>query len=61
MSVNIGSGAPLKLTVTPQIADQELNGNGIAYWEGSVKLSGDATGYGYTELTGYATSMMGRF
>jgi predicted secreted hydrolase len=61
VSVNVGSGDPLKLTITPQIADQELNGNGIAYWEGTVKISGDATGYGYTELTGYASSMMGRF
>ena len=26
-----------------------------------VNIGGDATGYGYTELTGYATSMMGRF
>ena len=52
---------PLRLTVTPQIADQELNGGGIAYWEGTVRLSGDATGYGYAELTGYADSMMGRF
>jgi predicted secreted hydrolase len=58
--VDIG-GAPLNLTVTPQIADQELNGGGIAYWEGTVRISGDATGYGYTELTGYADSMMGRF
>ena len=61
VSVNVGSSDPLKLTITPQIADQELNGNGIAYWEGTVKISGDATGYGYTELTGYASSMMGRF
>ncbi|HVU12518.1 MAG TPA: lipocalin-like domain-containing protein [Phototrophicaceae bacterium] len=61
VSVDLGSGAPLKLTITPQIADQELNGNGIAYWEGSVKIAGDATGYGYTELTGYADSMVGRF
>jgi len=61
VSVNIGESNPLKLTITPQIADQELNGNGIAYWEGTVKISGDVTGYGYTELTGYATSMMGRF
>jgi predicted secreted hydrolase len=55
------NGDPLKLTVTPQIADQELNGNGIAYWEGTVKISGDAAGYGYTELIGYASSMMGWF
>jgi predicted secreted hydrolase len=52
---------PLVLTITPQIADQELNGGGIAYWEGTVRISGDATGYGYAELTGYADSMIGRF
>jgi predicted secreted hydrolase len=60
VTVNVG-GAPLRLTLTPQLADQELNGNGIAYWEGTVKISGDAGGYGYAELTGYAQSMMGRF
>ena len=59
--VDPGGGDPLKLTVTPQIADQELYGSGIAYWEGTVRISGDATGYGYTELTGYADSMTGRF
>ncbi len=61
VTVDTGGGAPLKLTVTPQIADQELYGSGIAYWEGTVKISGSATGYGYTELTGYADSMTGRF
>ncbi len=54
-------GDPLRLTLTPQIADQELHGGGIAYWEGTVRISGDATGYGYAELTGYADSMTGRF
>ena len=61
VTVDTGGGDPLRLTVTPQIADQELYGSGIAYWEGTVSISGDATGYGYTELTGYADSMMGRF
>jgi predicted secreted hydrolase len=60
ISVDIGSD-PLDLTLAPQIADQELHGGGIAYWEGTVKISGDATGYGYAELTGYADSMLGRF
>ncbi len=54
VSVNLGGGQSLALTVTPQMADQELYGSGIAYWEGTVKISGDASGYGYTELTGYA-------
>ncbi len=61
ISVNLGTGAPLDLTLTPQIPDQELDGSGISYWVGSVKISGDATGYGYAELTGYANSMLGRF
>jgi predicted secreted hydrolase len=41
--------------------DQELHNGQIAYWEGAVRLSGDVTGYGYAELTGYADSMTGRF
>ena len=61
MTVTPEGSAPLTLTVTPQVADQELNGGGIAYWEGTVRISGDATGYGYAELTGYADSMTGRF
>jgi predicted secreted hydrolase len=51
----------LALLVTPQLADQELHGGGIAYWEGTVRITGDATGYGYAELTGYADSLTGRF
>lgn len=55
-----GSSA-FELTVTPQLLDQELAGGDIAYWEGSVAITGDATGYGYAELTGYADAMTGRF
>jgi predicted secreted hydrolase len=43
----------IDLTITPQVRDQELPVT-IIYWEGSVKISGSATGYGYVELTGYA-------
>lgn len=50
-----------RITVTPQMLDQELHGGGIAYYEGSVRISGDATGYGYAELTGYVDAMTGRF
>jgi predicted secreted hydrolase len=49
------------LEVRPQLEDQELwfpglaNGFGaMAYWEGAVDVSGDRTGVGYVELTGYA-------
>lgn len=61
VTVDIGSDEPLRLTLTPLLADQELHGGGIAYWEGAVRISGGATGYGYVELTGYADSMTGRF
>jgi predicted secreted hydrolase len=59
--VNVPDGETINLVITPQIADQELHGGGIAYWEGTVAISGDVTGFGYAELTGYADSMMGRF
>ncbi|MDZ4764257.1 MAG: lipocalin-like domain-containing protein [Chloroflexota bacterium] len=55
------AGTTLNFTATPQIADQELHGAGIAYWEGTVRIDGDVTGYGYAELTGYAESLTGRF
>jgi len=61
ITVTPPTGDPFTFTATPQLADQELNGGGIAYWEGTVRLEGDVTGYGYAELTGYADSMMGRF
>jgi predicted secreted hydrolase len=53
---------PLRITLTPLLADQELHGRGgVDYWEGAVRISGDATGYGYAELTGYVNAMTGRF
>jgi predicted secreted hydrolase len=48
------------LTLTPQLADQELYfpeappGSVPAYWEGAVSITGTHTGQGYVELTGYA-------
>lgn len=47
--------------VTPLMPDQELYGTGITYWEGAVHITGDMTGYGYAELTGYVGSMRNRF
>ncbi len=52
----------IDLTVTPTVADQELNtqeSTRVAYWEGSVRVMGSyegkvASGVGYVELTGYA-------
>jgi predicted secreted hydrolase len=50
-----------KLVLQPQLADQELYFPSAqlatpAYWEGAVTITGDATGQGYVELTGYAGS-----
>ncbi len=61
LSVDTGGDNPLDLTITPLLADQELHGGGIAYWEGAVRIDGDVTGYGYAELTGYVDAMTGRF
>lgn len=47
--------------VTPLQADQELHSADIIYWEGAVRISGDVSGFGYAELTGYASSMQNRF
>lgn len=54
--------AGLELTLSPTLPDQELvvaSMGGLAYWEGSVRVSGrsagrDVSGEGYVELTGYS-------
>ena len=54
-------GESLSLTVTPELADQELTAatmGGVVYWEGAVRVRGtqrgrDLSGKGYVELTGY--------
>jgi predicted secreted hydrolase len=55
----------LILSIEPYLADQEMNVF-FDYWEGAVQISGERsgqrlTGDGYIELTGYASSMAGRF
>lgn len=53
-----------RLVLRPQLQDQELwfpelaaAGIGaMSYWEGAVAVSGDRTGVGYVELTGYAAA-----
>lgn len=50
-----------QFSIAPLQADQELHGAGIQYWEGAVQVSGDVSGYGYAELTGYVESMQNRF
>ena len=57
--------ADLRLTVTPWLADQEMDVS-QTYWEGAVKAEGTRNGQpvagnGYVELTGYAGSMQGQF
>jgi predicted secreted hydrolase len=48
------------LSLQPQLLDQELwfpdapTHTTMAYWEGAVTVTGDRTGVGYVELTGYA-------
>ena len=61
IAIDTGSDDPLNITLTPLLADQELLADVSVYWEGAVRISGDAAGYGYAELTGYASSMTGRF
>ena len=62
ITINTGAAQPLKLTLTPLLADQELHGGGgVDYWEGAVQIGGDVTGFGYAELTGYVQAMTGRF
>ena len=56
----LGPGG-FSFSMTPLLADQELHGSAIQYWEGAVRISGDVSGYGYAELTGYAGSMQNRF
>lgn len=51
----------LDFTLTPLMRDQELHEGDIAYWEGAVQITGDVSGYGYAELTGYVGAMTGRF
>ncbi|MCY3572604.1 MAG: carotenoid 1,2-hydratase [Chloroflexi bacterium] len=59
--IAVAGEAGFRITVAPLLADQELHDGGIIYWEGAVSISGDKTGYGYAELTGYAESMQNRF
>ena len=61
ITVDTGEAEPLRITLTPLLADQELHGGGTDYWEGAVRISGDQTGYGYAELTGYVQTMANRF
>ena len=59
--IEIDGDGGFRIVVAPLQADQELHGTDIVYWEGAVVISGDKTGYGYAELTGYVGSMQNRF
>lgn len=61
ITVDTGAESQLMLVVTPLVPDQELIEGAIVYWEGAVRITGDATGYGYAELTGYESAMRQRF
>ena len=53
----------LDVTVTPLVADQEMDTRattGIVYWEGAVGVSGSHPGRGYVELTQYDRLPFGR-
>jgi predicted secreted hydrolase len=62
-------GAGYRLKLTPTVPDQEIRSPAparVTYWEGQVKIEGvkngaPVTGQGYTELTGYAGGLGGRF
>ena len=59
--IEIDGDGGFRIVVAPLQADQELHGTDIVYWEGAVVISGDKTGNGYAELTGYVGSMQNRF
>ena len=56
--------AGLELVIAPLVPDCELHATGsvdVSYWEGPVEITGSSSGRGYAELTGFASSMAGRF
>lgn len=60
VTVNSSQGS-FRFHIEPLMQDQELYDTDPAYWEGAVRITGDVTGYGYAELTGYVSSMANRF
>jgi predicted secreted hydrolase len=56
------TGAPVRFTIEPLLADQELGGalGGGPYWEGACRVLDDAgreVGSAYLELTGYGAAL----
>ena len=48
----------LDLVVAAPLRDQELDAT-VRYWEGTVDVSGSASGTGFLEMTGYADGLEG--
>ena len=59
ITVNLDEST-LRLILEPLMAEQEVRGS-VTYWEGAVRASGDVSGFGYAELTGYAQPLRGLF
>jgi predicted secreted hydrolase len=60
VTVNSAEGS-FSFHIEPLMQDQELHDTDPAYWEGAVQITGERTGFGYAELTGYVSSMENRF
>lgn len=57
--IELAIGAtPLRLKLEPLLADQEVLAN-VTYWEGAVRVTGEVSGFGYAELTGYFQPLRG--
>jgi len=61
ISIQVDDDLSFTFDVDPLQPDQELHGSNVDYWEGAVEVSGDKTGFGYAELTGYVDTMQGQF
>ena len=59
-TITVAGADGFEIDLKPLLADQELHGAGIVYWEGAVSISGGKRGFGYAELTGYVGSMRNR-
>lgn len=59
--VNTEGLGQITFQAEPLMRDQELSDTDPSYWEGAVTISGDVSGYGYAELTGYTDTMQNRF
>ncbi len=49
----------IDVTTSPAFDEQEFAHPPVTYWEGAVTVSGNRSGVGYTELTGYSGALPG--